>query len=80
MRTDGPSSYDPRILQSDVRIFKRLLRSTPGVSQVIVEIRWIEENLVRVWTGGSGRSGGCMMDFIRINREWSIVEVSHYIS
>lgn len=80
MRSDGPSTYDSRILQSEIREFKRILRSTPEVSHSIIEVRWIDNDLIRDWTGGVDRPGGCMIDFVRAEGKWSLGAVVHYIA
>jgi hypothetical protein len=80
MRSDGPSTYDSRILQSEIREFKRILRSTPRVSHSIIEFRWIDNDLIRVWTGGVDRPGGCKIDFVRAEGKWSLGKVVHYIA
>jgi hypothetical protein len=77
MRKTCRSTYDPQLSSDDIRAFKRLLRSIPGVGQQIKDARLIDVDHARVWSGGS--VGGWMVEFVRINGQWQLKEFTHYI-
>jgi hypothetical protein len=79
MRKTCPSTYDPKLTSEDIRAFKQLLQQSPAkLSKNLKEARWIDNGHARVWTGRN--IGGCMIDFLQVNGEWTIGEVVHYIS